>query len=67
MSHTAIDGSTLMKHMGISRPADLIEPLRELQQRKLIEVGGTLTAEGVPFARVGVRPSSKEYLYSFFR
>lgn len=67
MSHTAIDGSTLMKHLGMSRAADVIKPIRELQQKRLIEVGGTLTPDSVPFARIGVLPSAKDYLSSMLR
>ncbi|MGH9891158.1 MAG: hypothetical protein ACREA0_04085 [bacterium] len=67
VSNTAVDGSTLMKHMGVTRPADLDPLIRELQKYELIEVGGTMTAEGLPFARFGIRPSAKEYLYSLLK
>ena len=59
---TAIDGSSLMKKMGVSRPADIVTIIRELQAYELIEVGGNVTAEELPFAQFGVRPSAKEYL-----
>lgn len=67
VSNTAIDGSTLMRQMGASGTAEIVAPIRELQKHQLIEVGGTLTADGLPFARFGVRPSSKDYLYSLLQ
>lgn len=67
VSNTAIDGSTLMKYMGVSRPDDLAASIRELQTHQLIEVGGTVTADGLPFAQFGVRPSAKDYLYSLLQ
>lgn len=67
VSNTAVDGSTLMKHMGVTRPDDLTTPIRELQIHDLIEVGGTMTPDRLPFARFGIRPSAKEYLYSLLK
>ena len=67
VSKAEINGSTLMKDMGVSHPADLIAPLRELQTLELIEVGGTLADDGLPFARFGIRPSAKEYLYGLLK
>ncbi len=67
VSNTTIDGSTLIKQMGVSNPADIVPFIRELQTRQLIEVGGTLTVDGLPFARFGVRPSAKDYLYSLLQ
>jgi hypothetical protein len=67
LRHTALDGSTLMKESGVSRPSELVEPIRELQRHRLIEVGGPLTSEGLPFARFAIRPSAKEYLHSMLR
>lgn len=67
VSNTSIDGSSLIKYMGVSRPSDLLPHIRELQTHDLIEVGGAVTPEGLPFARFGVRPSAKEYLYSMLK
>ena len=67
VGNTALDGSTLMRHMGASSPSEIIPSLRELQTHQLIEVGGNLTDDGLPFARFGVRPSAKEYMYSLLK
>jgi len=67
VSNTEIDGSTLMKHMGVSGRDEIVTSIRELQKHKLIEVGGTLTADGLPFARFGVRPSARDYLNSLLQ
>jgi hypothetical protein len=67
VNYTSIDGSTLMKLAGSHRPSDLITPILELQTQQLIEVGGSVTAEGLPFSRFGVRPSAKEYLHSLLK
>jgi hypothetical protein len=64
---TTVDGSTLMKYLGFTRPEDLVPILRELQGNHLVDVGGLLTPDSIPFARVGVRPSAKEFLYSLLR
>ena len=67
VSNITIDGSTLMKQMGVSSPDDLITPIRELQKQQLIQVGGNLTTDGLPFARFGIRPSAKSYLSSLLQ
>jgi hypothetical protein len=64
VSNTVTDGSTLMRYMRVSRAEDLVSPIRELQKNGLIEVGGAVTDDRLPFARFAVRPSAKEYLYS---
>lgn len=65
--NNSIDGSSLMRQSGVSLPADLVEPIRELQKLGLIEVGGPVTAEELPFARFAVRPSAKEYLHTMYK
>lgn len=65
--NTSIDGSSLMRQSGVSRPSDLVEPIRKLQKLGLIEVGGPVTPEELPFARFAVRPSAKEYLYTMYK
>jgi len=67
VSNIAIDGSTLMKRLEATAPDEVAKPVRELQKRDLIEVGGTMSAEGLPFARFGIRPSAKEYLNSLLK
>ena len=64
---SAIDGSTLMKQMEASGPADIVTFVHELQKYDLIEVGGALTDDRLPFAQFAVRPSAKEYLHSMLR
>jgi hypothetical protein len=65
--NNSIDGSSLMRQMGLSHAADLVDPIRELQKLKLIEVGGPVTPEELPFARFAVRPSAKEYLNTMYK
>jgi hypothetical protein len=60
----AISGAELMKYTGAGRPNHLIEPVRRLQQNKLIEVSGdTLTEKMFPYASFTVRLRSKAELY----
>lgn len=60
--NNTIDGSTLVKQLGIGRRQEIVESIRELESFDLIEVGGPITVEELPFARFGVRPSAREYL-----
>jgi acyl CoA:acetate/3-ketoacid CoA transferase alpha subunit len=64
---TVIDGSSLMKKMSPSLPADIVTFIRELQMNDLIEVGGNVTVDELPFCQFGVRPSVKEYLNSYLK
>ena len=65
--HNITDGSSLMSHMGVSRRAEIVKAIRELESLDLIQVGGPITGEELPFARFGVRPSAKEYLSQMLR
>ena len=66
--HNITDGSSLISRMGVSRPRDQItKSIRELEALDLIEVGGPITDEELPFARFGVRPSAKDYLQRMLR
>ena len=67
LSRGAIDGSSLMKALELGRPGDLVAPIRELLNKDLIEVGGSIAATDLPFARFAVRPSAKEYVYNFLK
>lgn len=65
--HNVVDGSSLMSHMGVKRRDELVKSIRELESLDLIEVGGPITSEELPFARFGVRPSTKDYLYRMLK
>jgi hypothetical protein len=60
--HNITDGSSLISHMGVSRRDEIAKSVRELESLDLIEVGGPVNSDELPFARFGVRPSAKDYL-----
>jgi hypothetical protein len=64
LQHDVTDGSSLMSHVGVgkSQREDIAKSLRELERLDLIEVGGAVSAEDLPFTRFAVRPSAKMYL-----
>lgn len=56
-------GGDLMRLSGMKTPGELAKPVKELQERRLIEVGsGFWDDSTLPFATLAVRPSAKEYL-----
>lgn len=67
LRHNSIDGSSLMKYMGMGRQDQVVKSIRELESLDLIEVGGSITREELPFARFAVRPSAKDYLHRMLR
>jgi hypothetical protein len=66
LARNSIDGSSLMKEVGVSRADDLIEALQELRNNRLIEVGGRITPDELPFSRIAVMPSAKSYINNMF-
>ena len=60
LNRTVISGAELMKQTGASRPKELMEPIRKLQQNKLIEVSGdTLDEYKFPYASFGCASAAK--------
>ena len=63
LDHGVIVGASLMRLYGAQQPAGgLLKAIDELRQGSLIETGGEVSADSLPFATFGVRPSAKEYL-----
>jgi len=65
--NNTIDGSSLMRQLGMARTGEVVKAIRELESLDLVEVGGPISIEELPFARFAVRPSAKEYLSRMLR
>ena len=65
--HNIWDGSSLVRRVGLGKRDELVDSLRELQALDLIQVGGPVTAEELPFTKFGVLPSAREYVYSLLK
>jgi hypothetical protein len=66
LDHGVIPGADLMRRYAAQKPntppATLLAAIYELKDKGLIEVGGEVSADTLPFATFGIRPSAKEYL-----
>ena len=68
VDHTTIGGANLMRVAGLKGPNELLDPVKELQAKNLIQASGdTSSANTVPFAYFGTPPSAKEYIYSVLK
>ena len=68
LDRTTIRGSNLMREARLKLPSELLDPVKELQDKNLIEVSGDVSSETtVPFAFFATRPSAKEYIYSVLK
>jgi hypothetical protein len=60
-----VRGGELLSSVPTTNPEDLIDPIKELLNSRLIEasgLGGNLNAETILFATFGVLPSAERYL-----
>jgi hypothetical protein len=57
-----IRGAELMRQLGTSDPTELLDPLRQLLNRNLVEITGELTPDLFPFATLGAPPSAQGYI-----
>jgi hypothetical protein len=57
-----VRGAELMRRLSITKPDQLVGPLKELVNWGLIEVSGELSPETLPFATLNTLPSVQEYI-----
>jgi hypothetical protein len=57
-----VRGADLMRRREIKDANQLLEPIKELLNQRLIEVTGELTPGAFPFATFGTPPSAQEYI-----
>lgn len=69
LGESRIDGARLMKRVASlpMTPPQLIETLQELQSHRVIEIGGPLVVDELPYAQIAVLPSAKPYLQSMLK
>ena len=62
-----VRGAEVMRKLGLTDPNQLVDPVRELFSKGLIEVSGDLSADAIPFTTFGTPPSAQEYLRAALR
>ncbi len=62
LDNKIIRGGELMRYAGMTNATELAGPVRELVSQNLIQVSGDISAEMLPFATFGTRPSDYQYL-----
>jgi hypothetical protein len=67
LDYSMMPGGALIRLLGASSPAEVVGHIRELQKYDLVEVSGEATADGLPYATIGIRPSMREYLRSLVK